>query len=162
APHRPLARAQRRRAAVGLSRETVRAQLADDDSPPARARASAARRGAPARPQQLLPPRSRARAARARRLDRKARTAAAPPDLALDRTQDDQRAQAHNPERQCTMTDIPKIFRVTLEVANLDQASAFYAKLLGTEGKRHPGARDYFDCGGVILAVLDVTQGGLT
>jgi catechol 2,3-dioxygenase-like lactoylglutathione lyase family enzyme len=55
----------------------------------------------------------------------------------------------------------PKIFRITLEVANLDQAAAFYAKLLGMEGKRHPGARHYFDCGGVILAVLDPTQGGM-
>lgn len=57
--------------------------------------------------------------------------------------------------------DTPKIFRVTLEVANLDEAAAFYAKLLGQEGKRHPGARHYFDCGGVILAVIDPTQGGL-
>jgi len=60
------------------------------------------------------------------------------------------------------MSNVPKIFRVTLEVSNLDEASAFYAKLLGSEGKRHPGARHYFDCGGVILAVLDPTQGGLT
>lgn len=58
-------------------------------------------------------------------------------------------------------TEIPKIFRVTLEVANLDEAAAFYTKLLGQNGKRHPGARHYFDCGGVILAVLDPTQGGL-
>jgi predicted enzyme related to lactoylglutathione lyase len=55
-----------------------------------------------------------------------------------------------------------KIFRVTLEVSNLDAASAFYAKLLGNEGKRHPGSRHYFDCGGVVLAVLDPTPGGLT
>ena len=59
-------------------------------------------------------------------------------------------------------TDTPKIFRITLEVSNIDEAAAFYAKLLGTEGKRHPGARHYFDCGGVILAVLDPTAGGLT
>ena len=59
-------------------------------------------------------------------------------------------------------TDIPRIFRVTLEVADLDKASAFYAKLLATDGKRHHGARHYFDCGGVILAVLDPSQGGLT
>ena len=58
--------------------------------------------------------------------------------------------------------DVPNIFRVTLEVSNIDQAAAFYAKLLGDEGKRHPGARHYFDCGGVILSVLDPTQGGLT
>jgi len=57
--------------------------------------------------------------------------------------------------------DTPKIFRITIECSNLDQAAAFYAKLLASEGKRHPGARHYFDCGGVILAVIDVTQGGL-
>ena len=59
------------------------------------------------------------------------------------------------------MTDIPKLFRVTVEVANLDEAATFYAKLFNTDGKRHPGARHYFDCGGVILAVLDVSQGGM-
>ena len=59
-------------------------------------------------------------------------------------------------------TDVPKIFRVTVEVADLDKAATFYSKLLGTDGKRHPGARHYFDCGGVILAVLDPSRGGLT
>lgn len=58
-------------------------------------------------------------------------------------------------------TKPPKIFRITLEVSNLDEACAFYMKLLGIEGKRHPGSRHYFDCGGVILAVLDPTLGGL-
>jgi catechol 2,3-dioxygenase-like lactoylglutathione lyase family enzyme len=57
--------------------------------------------------------------------------------------------------------DVPKIFRITLEVADLDAAATFYAKLLDQEGKRHPGSRHYFDCGGVILAVLDPTPGGL-
>jgi catechol 2,3-dioxygenase-like lactoylglutathione lyase family enzyme len=61
-----------------------------------------------------------------------------------------------------TTDNTPKIFRVTIEVSDLDKASAFYAKLLDMEGKRHPGARHYFDCGGVILAVLDPTMGGLT
>ncbi|HET8948681.1 MAG TPA: VOC family protein, partial [Candidatus Polarisedimenticolia bacterium] len=56
----------------------------------------------------------------------------------------------------------PRIFRVTVEVSDLEAATKFYARLLGIEGKRHPGARHYFDCGGVILAVLDVSQGGLT
>ena len=59
-------------------------------------------------------------------------------------------------------TDVPKLFRVTVEVADLDKAAAFYSKLLATDGKRHPGARHYFDCGGVILAVLDPSRGGLT
>lgn len=60
-----------------------------------------------------------------------------------------------------TTTTAPKLFRVTLEVADLEKATAFYAKLFGVPGKRHPGARHYFDCGGVIVAVLDVSQGGL-
>ena len=55
----------------------------------------------------------------------------------------------------------PKIFRVTFEVSNLDEAAKLYAALLGDPGKRHPGARHYFDCGGVILALLDPTQGGM-
>ena len=55
----------------------------------------------------------------------------------------------------------PKIFRITIEVSSLDEAAAFYTKLLGDPGKRHPGARHYFNCGGVILAIIDPTQGGL-
>lgn len=55
-----------------------------------------------------------------------------------------------------------KIFRVPAEVDDLDAATAFYSELLAQPGTRHPGARHYFDCGGVILAVLDVAAGGLT
>jgi catechol 2,3-dioxygenase-like lactoylglutathione lyase family enzyme len=58
-------------------------------------------------------------------------------------------------------TATPKIFRITLEVSNLDEAAALYANLLGNPGKRHPGARHYFECGGVILALLDPTAGGI-
>lgn len=54
-----------------------------------------------------------------------------------------------------------KIFRITLEVSSIDEASAFYAKLLGADGKRHPGSRHYFQCGSVILSLLDPTAGGL-
>jgi catechol 2,3-dioxygenase-like lactoylglutathione lyase family enzyme len=55
----------------------------------------------------------------------------------------------------------PKLFRVTIEVSDLEKATALYSDLLGTAGKRHPGARHYYDCGGVILAVLDVSRGGV-
>lgn len=58
--------------------------------------------------------------------------------------------------------DVPRIFRVTLEVSDLDHAASFYADLLGEPGKRHPGARHYFDCGGVTLALLDPTRGETT
>ena len=54
-----------------------------------------------------------------------------------------------------------KIFRVSLEISDLERAAALYTKLLGNPGKRHPGARHYFDCGGVILALLDVSAGGM-
>ena len=56
----------------------------------------------------------------------------------------------------------PRLFRVTVEVADFDRATDIYRELLGIDGQRHPGARHYFDCGGVILALLDVSQGGLS
>jgi catechol 2,3-dioxygenase-like lactoylglutathione lyase family enzyme len=56
----------------------------------------------------------------------------------------------------------PRLFRVSLEVADLDRATDLYRELLGIDGQRHPGARHYFGCGGVILAVIDTSQGGLT
>jgi uncharacterized glyoxalase superfamily protein PhnB len=56
----------------------------------------------------------------------------------------------------------PKLFRIAVQVSDLDQASAFYAKLLDDSGRRIPrGSRHYFDCGSVILALVDVTAGGL-
>ncbi len=46
-----------------------------------------------------------------------------------------------------------KLFRVTLQVSDLNQASEFYSKLLDDKGVRIPrGARHYYDCGPVILA----------
>ena len=55
-----------------------------------------------------------------------------------------------------------KLFRVTLQVSDLDKASAFYSKLLEDEGIRIPrGSRHYYNCGGVILALVDQAAGGL-
>ena len=59
------------------------------------------------------------------------------------------------------MSDSPKLFRVTLEVADLERATQLYAALFGLDGQRYPGGRHYFDCGGVIVAVLDVSRGGM-
>ena len=59
------------------------------------------------------------------------------------------------------MSDSPKLFRVTLEVGDLERATQLYAALFGLDGQRYPGARHYFDCGGVIVAVLDVSRGGM-
>jgi uncharacterized glyoxalase superfamily protein PhnB len=53
-----------------------------------------------------------------------------------------------------------KLFRVALQVGDLDEAAEFYSKLLDDPGRRIPrGSRHYFDCGPVILALVDVTAG---
>lgn len=54
----------------------------------------------------------------------------------------------------------PKLFRIALQVADLEQAAAFYSRLLDSPGIPIPrGSRHYFDCGGVILALVDVAKG---
>ncbi|MEP6719620.1 MAG: VOC family protein, partial [bacterium] len=53
------------------------------------------------------------------------------------------------------------LFRVILQVADLDEAAAFYSKLLNDDGRRIPRAsRHYFDCGPVTLALVDVSAEG--
>ena len=59
------------------------------------------------------------------------------------------------------MANAPALFRVILQVSDLDKAAEFYANLLADEGRRIPRAsRHYFDCGPVILALVDVSAGG--
>ena len=51
----------------------------------------------------------------------------------------------------------PTLYRIILQVDNLDRAEEFYGKLLGDRGRRIPRAsRHYIDCGPVILALVDV------
>ena len=57
-------------------------------------------------------------------------------------------------------TDAPAVFRLDIEVADLDEAAAFYGELLQQAGRRAPGARIYFDAGAVVLQVCDVTWRG--
>lgn len=53
-----------------------------------------------------------------------------------------------------------KLFRVALQVGDLDKAAEFYSSLLDDQGRRIPrGSRHYFDCGPVILALVDVAKG---
>ncbi len=59
------------------------------------------------------------------------------------------------------MTTAPTLFRVTIEVGDLDRAGRLYGELFGVPGEPHPGARHYFDCGGVIVAIIDVSRGGM-
>jgi predicted enzyme related to lactoylglutathione lyase len=54
--------------------------------------------------------------------------------------------------------DTPCLFRINVEVGNLDEAADFYGKLFGLEGRRQAGSRCYFTCGPVTLQVLDVSS----
>jgi predicted enzyme related to lactoylglutathione lyase len=56
--------------------------------------------------------------------------------------------------------DVPSLFRLNLEVGNLDLAATFYSRLLGLEGRRQAGSRCYFTCGAVTLQVVDVSSAG--
>src|SRR5262249_12879161 len=127
--------------------------------PPPRPRGCRAGHGAPRGPQQRLSPRARSPPPRGRQLARAARSPHARADLAVVRTALGIGAPRH--ERKVAMSQPPKLCRVTLEVANPEQATKLYSELLGIPGKRHPGARHYYDCGGVIVAVLDVSRGGV-
>jgi len=54
------------------------------------------------------------------------------------------------------MSQPMNLYRIILQVADLDQAAQFYLQLLGDPGRRIPRAsRHYFDCGPVILALVD-------
>ena len=59
------------------------------------------------------------------------------------------------------MNMAPSLFRIILQVPNLDQAEEFYGQLLGDRGRRIPRAsRHYIDCGQVILALVDPSVDG--
>jgi predicted enzyme related to lactoylglutathione lyase len=54
--------------------------------------------------------------------------------------------------------DVPSLFRINVEVGNLDEAAEFYGKLFGLEGRKQAGSRCYFACGPVTLQVVDVSS----
>ena len=53
-----------------------------------------------------------------------------------------------------------RLYRVILQVGDIERASAFYAELLGLPGERVSPGRHYFDCGGAILALLEPVADG--
>src|SRR5579863_7012550 len=57
--------------------------------------------------------------------------------------------------------DVPSLFRINVEVGNLDEAAEFYGKLFGVVGRLQAGARCYFTCGPVTLQVVDVSTVGV-
>lgn len=47
-----------------------------------------------------------------------------------------------------------RLFRVIIPVADVEAATAFYGEVFGAKGERVSGNRHYFDCGGVLFAVI--------
>jgi predicted enzyme related to lactoylglutathione lyase len=62
--------------------------------------------------------------------------------------------------KKSTAPDVPNLFRLNVEVGDLDQAAEFYSKLFGMEGRKQAGSRCYFTCGAVTLQVVDVSSVG--
>ena len=54
----------------------------------------------------------------------------------------------------------PRLFRVILEMSDLDAGIRFYSVLLGASGRRVSQERYYFECGPVILAIMSPEEGG--
>jgi hypothetical protein len=66
--------------------------------------------------------------------------------------------QKPKPTNAKRAADVPQLFRLNVEVGNLDAAEKFYSTLLEVQGRRQAGARVYFGCGPVTLQVLDVSS----
>ena len=54
--------------------------------------------------------------------------------------------------------DVPRFFRLNVEVGDLQSAISFYTGLMGIQGRKQAGSRCYFECGPVTLQVLDVSS----
>ena len=67
-------------------------------------------------------------------------------------------SNAARPSRARKGDDVPNLFRINVEVGNLDEAAEFYSTLLGITGRKQAGSRCYFTCGPVTLQVVDVSS----
>jgi hypothetical protein len=54
------------------------------------------------------------------------------------------------------MSEVPRLFRLNVEVGDIDEAASFYSELLGIEGRPQAGGRCYFAAGPVTLQVVQV------
>jgi catechol 2,3-dioxygenase-like lactoylglutathione lyase family enzyme len=54
------------------------------------------------------------------------------------------------------MADVPRLFRLNIEVGDLAAAQHFYGKLLGVQGRGQAGNRFYINAGAVALQVVGV------
>jgi hypothetical protein len=54
--------------------------------------------------------------------------------------------------------DVPRLFRINIEIGNLDEAAEFYGKLFRLTSRLQAGSRCYFSCGAVTLQLVDVSS----
>jgi predicted enzyme related to lactoylglutathione lyase len=57
-----------------------------------------------------------------------------------------------------TTDDKPRLFRLNIEVGDIDRAASFYSDLLGIEGRPQPGSRCYFRAGPVTLQIVEAPE----
>src|SRR4029079_9918914 len=135
AAHRRSPEPARWRAAFRLAGGALSAELAHHHAASGRAGEGWHRRSASRWTKQHLSLETRTGRARARLVAEATHPPRAGPNLGTDW------ATHHHRTRTATKADTkeskaimktPKIFRITLEVSNIDEASAFYEKLLGT------------------------------
>ena len=69
-------------------------------------------------------------------------------------------AAAARPARAQPDANGPRLYRVILPAGDIERASRFYEELLGDPGRRVSPGRHYFDCGEVILALVDPRADG--
>ena len=61
-------------------------------------------------------------------------------------------------KKRTKTNDTPSLFRLNVEVGDIDAAATFYQDLFGLKGRKQAGARCYFDCGPVTLQVVNVSK----
>jgi catechol 2,3-dioxygenase-like lactoylglutathione lyase family enzyme len=55
-------------------------------------------------------------------------------------------------------SDTPRLFRLNVEVGDIDRAAAFYSELLGLVARPQMGSRVYLNAGAVTLQVVQVPE----
>jgi predicted enzyme related to lactoylglutathione lyase len=56
--------------------------------------------------------------------------------------------------------EIPRLYRIILPAADMESTVGFYRELLSDPGRRVSPGRHYFDCGDVILAIVNPRADG--
>jgi predicted enzyme related to lactoylglutathione lyase len=72
----------------------------------------------------------------------------------------DQETNMATSKKKTPASDVPNLFRINLEVGDLDAAAKLYETLFGIAGRKQAGSRCYFSCGAVTIQMVDVSSAG--